>query len=58
MVTAEVVKILHLVDADDPVLAGEGLFERVEDGALLRKTRASDTVVGLAGREERVVVVI
>ena len=58
MVATKVVKILDLVDPDDPVLAGKGLLDGAELGALCGKTRATDTVLGLSGGEQRVVVVV
>ena len=58
MIPTYVVQVLHLVDPDDPVLAGEGFFERAELGPLLGETGASDAVGGLAGGEEVVEVVV
>lgn len=58
MVASKVVKILDLVDPDDPVLASKGLLDGAELGALSRKTRATDAVLGLSSGEQRVVVVI
>jgi len=55
---AEVVGLLDLVDADDPVLAGEGLLDGAELGAHGGQLGAADAVLGLAGGEERVVVVV
>ena len=56
--SAQVVGLLDLVDADDPVLAGEGLLDGAELGANGGQLGAADAVLGLTGREERVVVVI
>lgn len=58
MITAEVIQVLDLVETNDPVLAGESLFQCVELGAFLGKFCATDTVHGLTRREERLVVVI
>ena len=58
MISTDVVKVLDLVDSDDPVLAGESFVEGIERGAILRKLDASDSVQGLSGWEERIVVVV
>ena len=58
MVPADIVKVLDLVDADNPILARERLVERAELGPLLRKPGAADAVLGLARGEERVVIVV
>lgn len=58
MRTAKIIQILDLVNSDDPVLAGKGLLHRAELRALGRQTDATDAVGGLAGREERIVVVV
>ena len=58
MVSAEVIEILHLEDADDPVLAREGLLERVERRRFGGEARAADAVSGLAGGEHGLVVVV
>ena len=58
MVPADIVKVLDLIDADDPVLARECLVQCAELGPLLREPGAADTVLGLARGEERVVVVV
>ena len=55
---AEVVGLLDLVDADDPVLAGEGLLDGAELGADGGQLGAADAVLGLASGEEGVVVVV
>ena len=52
VVTTKVVQILNLVEADDPVLAGESLFQCVELGAFLGKFCTTDTVHGLTSWEE------
>ena len=49
VVTAQVVQIFHLVDADDPVLAGERFLEGVELRALGRQLHATNAIDGLAG---------
>lgn len=54
----EVIKVLDLVNSDDPVLTGESLLERRELGALGWKLAPSHTVSGLTRGEERVVVVV
>jgi hypothetical protein len=58
VVAAKVVKILDLVNPDDPVLASKGLLNGAELGALGGKTRVADTVLGLSRGEQRVVVVV
>lgn len=58
MATANVVKILHLVDTDDPVLAGEGLLDGAECWAAVRQTHVTDTVSNLTLGEQGVVVVV
>jgi hypothetical protein len=58
MVSPKVVQILNLVDPDDPVLAREGFLDRCQLWALGRKSYATDTVSGLAGGEEGVVVIV
>lgn len=58
VVAAQVVKVLDLVDSDDPVLAGEGFLDRGELRALGGETDTADTVLGLAGGEEGVEVVV
>lgn len=58
MISTDIVQVLDLVDADDPILAREGFFECIELGAFGGETRATDAILGLAGREETVVVVI
>jgi hypothetical protein len=54
---AKVIRLFDLVDADDPVLAGEGLLDGAELGAD-GQLGAADAVLRLAGGEEGVVVVI
>jgi hypothetical protein len=58
VVTTDIVEILHLVDTDDPVLRGEGLFDRVEDRSDFWHAGTTDTVLGLSRWEEGVVVVV
>ena len=58
VITAEVIQVLDLVETNDPVLAGESLFQCVELGTFLGKSCATHTVHGLTGREQRLVVVI
>jgi hypothetical protein len=58
MISVEVIKILDLVNSDDPVFAGESFFQGRELGAFGGELRAADAVGGLAGGEERVVVVV
>lgn len=58
VVTAHVVKVLDLVDADDPVLAGEGLLHRVEDGALVRQPDTTHAISNLASGEQVGIVVV
>lgn len=58
MVSSNIVKILDLVDSDDPIFTGKSLLKSVEDWALVRETHATNTVSGLARREQRVVVVV
>ena len=55
---AEVIGLLDLVDADDPVLAGEGLLDGAELGADGGQLGAADAVLRLASGEEGVVVVV
>lgn len=58
VITSKVVRLLDLVDPNDPVLARERLFNRAELRSLSRESRSTDTVGCLSGREERVVVVV
>ena len=58
VLTTKVVEILDLVDPDDPVLTGERLLDSGELGALSRQLNTTDTILGLPGREEGVVVVV
>lgn len=55
---AQIIRLLDLIDPDDPVLAGESLVERTELGALGGQFGAADAVLSLARGEERVVVVV
>jgi hypothetical protein len=52
VISANVVKILDLVDSDDPVLAGEGFLDAVQSWADIWKFDASDPILGLPGWEE------
>ena len=58
MVSADVVKVLDLVDSDDPVLAREGFLDCIEDWADVGHLHTSDTVLCLSGWEKGVVVVV
>jgi len=58
MISADIVEILDLVDADDPVLAGKRLLNNIKGGALVWQPNASNSIRGLPGREEVVVVVV
>jgi hypothetical protein len=58
VVAAKVVKILDLVDPDDPVLTGEGLLNGTELRAFCGQSRVTDTVLCLSSGEERIVVVV
>jgi hypothetical protein len=55
---AQVIRLLHLVDADDPVLAGESLLDGAELGALGGQLGAADAVLSLARGKEGVIVVV
>ena len=58
MVTTNVVKVLDLVDANDPVLTGERLLDDVQDRSLLRKANPTNSILSLTGREQALVVVV
>lgn len=58
MVSPQIIQVLHLVDSNDPVLRCERLFHSTEFRTLLWQACSSDTVHGLTGWEERVVVVV
>jgi hypothetical protein len=58
VIAAKVVEILDLVDPNDPVLAGKGLLDGAELGALCRETRVTNTILGLSSGEQCVVVVV
>lgn len=58
MITADIIKVLDLVDSNDPVLAGECLLDRVQDRADVRKPGTADAICGLPGWEEAVVIVV
>ena len=52
MITTEIVEILDLEDTNDPVLAGEGLFQSVELRTFGWKLHTTDPVNGLPTRKE------
>lgn len=54
----QIILRLHLVNPDDPILTRERLLHRTQLGTLRGQFRAAHTVGGLAGGEERVVVVV
>jgi len=58
MVSTDIVKVLDLVNSNDPVLAGECFFYCVEDGSNIRKLNTTNTILSLSNREEAVVVVV
>lgn len=58
MISADIVKIFDLINADDPVLARESFFDGVENGSDFRQLHATDSVLSLSRRKERVVVVV
>ena len=58
VVSANIIKVFDLVDSDDPILAGECLVQGVERGTNFWKLNSTDSVLGLSGWEERVVVVV
>lgn len=58
MVSANIVEVFDLVNPDDPVLAGVGLLERIEDRTGIRESDTSDTVGCLSRREKGCVVVV
>ena len=58
VVTVKVVKILDLVDPDDPVFTGKGLLHRRQLGSFGGESHTTDTVDGLTLLEEGVVVVV
>jgi hypothetical protein len=58
VVSADIVKILDLVNSDDPVLARESLFHGVKNGPYFWQLDATDSILSLSGREERIVVVV
>lgn len=58
VVTTKVIKILDLVNSDDPVLTGKGLLNGAELRTLGRQTRVTDAVLCLTRREQRIVVVV
>lgn len=58
MIPTNIVQILDLVDTDDPILTGEGLFKGIELRTFDWEPRATHTILGLAMREEVVVVIV
>lgn len=58
VVAANVVEWLHLVDTDNPVLAGECFLERAKLGSFGGESGATNAVLGLAAGEELVEVVV
>lgn len=58
MIPTHVVKILDLIDPDDPVLASKGLLYSVQNGSDFWHLNTTDSVHGLSGREESVVIVV
>jgi hypothetical protein len=57
-ISARVVKVLDLEDADDPVLAGEGFLDGVEGWADVGHLDTADAVLALSRGEEGAVVVV
>jgi hypothetical protein len=58
VVSADIIKILDLVNSDNPVLARESLFHSIEDGPYFWQLDTTDSILSLSGWEERVVVVV
>lgn len=58
MIPAYVVKVLDLVDPDDPVLARESFFQRGELRPLRRETTSSNPILCLPRGEQRVIIVV
>ncbi len=58
VITTEIVKVLDLVNSYDPILTGKGLLNSAKFGTFARQPRTTNSVLGLPGREERVVVVV
>lgn len=58
VVSAHIVQVFDLVDSDNPVFARESLLQRRKLGSLRGHFGASDSVLGLAGREEGIVIVV
>lgn len=58
MVSAEVVQVLDLVNANDPVFTGKSFLDRVKDGALGGNTGTADSVGRLSWGEEAGEVVV
>lgn len=58
MIASKVIKILDLVDPNNPVLTRERFLDCREFRALVWKTGATDSVLSLAGWEEGIEVVV
>ena len=58
MVPANVIKILDFVDPNNPILACESFLKCVELRTLGWKTASPNTILGLAGWEEGVVIIV
>jgi hypothetical protein len=58
MVTVNVVKILDLVDTDNPILTGKSLLQSVESRSLRRHSGVSNTINGSSRGEHASVVVV
>lgn len=58
MVSAEVIKVLDFVDTDNPVLASEGLLDRIQDRTLGGETGATNSVGRLSWGEQAAEVVV
>lgn len=58
MVSANVVKVLDLVNSNDPVLTSEGFLDGVEDWANFWHSGATNTVLCLSRWEKGVIVVV
>jgi len=58
MISTNIVKILDLVDPDDPVLTGKGLVQSTELWTDGWKAGSANAVLGLTGWEESVEIVV
>lgn len=58
VITAKVVKVLDLVNPNDPVLASKSLLNGAKLRTLGGKSYATNAVLGLSSGEQRVVVVV